>query len=53
MSNPHPSLFELSPQNQPVPDSFKVMTNLLLENGANKEVIRLYVSSDNGSTFTF
>lgn len=33
------SLFELSPQNQPVPDSFKVMTNLLLLNGANKEVI--------------
>ncbi|MBD3557436.1 hypothetical protein H6S82_00945, partial [Planktothrix sp. FACHB-1355] len=39
MSNSHPSLFELSPQIQPVSDSFKKMTNLLLENGANKEVI--------------
>ena len=38
-SNSGSSLFELSPQIQPVPDSFKVMTNLLLENGANKEVI--------------
>ena len=39
MSNSHPSLFELSPQAQRIPDYFKKMTNLLLENGANKEVI--------------